>query len=606
MTATDTLELTIAMRRAFKPPERLKPSEWIEREVHLPRATNARPGRVRLTAAQKGMVDAAAEPDTRELIYMTSTQIGKSLAIMGLLGWSITTEGGPHLAVRPDESDAAAWVRETLNPLIKATPALRDTVGRGASHSDSSELKDFPTGSLAITGSWKASALAGKSNRVAVIDELDRCAMVVQSAGTGNSEGEPSQLVRRRLSSYRRRSLLVLASTPTSVGLSRIAARHEAGDQRKFFVTCRECDDVAPITPERLAHKLGDDPSNARLACLACGNLADEAERMVMLRGGEWRATAKGEPGVVSFHLNELGSEFSTIKAVAEAVNRATDLESRRVLTNTTWGLPFAATAEIEATVEDLRARATLDAKRLPADVDRITVGADVQKSRIEVAVLAHGKSGERYVLAHVTLPGDTSTDAPWGDLSSILGRTFPTVDGRSLPIAATAVDAGFGASHVVGFVLRERGKRRRVYPVIGRPGWHRLATAEGSRIKGTIRATVVGVDNVKLSFLQGLTRPTRGAGYTHLAVTLSDDSLAQLTSERLEVKATRGRLKETWVPSAVLRNDFLDAAIYALAIDDVARQSKRVSDETTKQTSVADLAVMLNNASNHQHRRVH
>jgi phage terminase large subunit GpA-like protein len=307
-------EPLFAMLQALTPPEKILPSEWIERELILPRESTARAGRVALFTLQKGMVNAAAESGVREIVFMTSAQLGKTLALNGVLGWAMATDGGPLMIVRPDEADASSYVRENLDPLIAATPALRKIIGDGAGF-DNKGFKSFRGGSLALASSYKASALAGRSIRVLLADEIDRFAPVVSTG-----EGEPVTLAKRRLHTYRN-SLCILSSTPTFAATSRIAKHYERGDKRLFHVTCQECGALAPVSQDRLRFEKGE-PSTARLICLDCGHSADEAERLDMVRKGEWIATATGENGVVSFHASELASELSSLEKIAAQVDR--------------------------------------------------------------------------------------------------------------------------------------------------------------------------------------------------------------------------------------------------------------------------------------------
>ena len=292
--------------------------------------------------------------------------------------------------------------------------------------------------------------------------------------------------MRRRLHTFRR-SLLVLASTPVFAATSRIALEYERGDKRLFFVECKHCQDWAPITQARLHFEPGK-PEGAMLKCESCGVLADESERLRMLESGEWRATATGAPGVVSMHLNELGSPFSSLAKVAAQVDAAKSLEQRKAVQNLCWGLPFEAANEIENEPGELMARAIEIRAPYPAAVDFITLGADVQSNRLELSIVGHAKAGETWVLDHVILPGDTASSPVWNDLAAVMSRTFQLEDERELPISVTFIDAGFQTEHVARFCHSQRAKGHRVAPTFGRAGFDRPAVKEGSKIKGLMR----------------------------------------------------------------------------------------------------------------------
>ncbi len=585
MTAFD---LAATILTALQPPAKILPSQWAERHIVLPRESNARPGKLRLATAQRQIMDAAVEPDVRVLVLKCATQIGKTLAVNAIMGWSMDGESGPMLLVRPDDSDAKNYVRQNLDPIIAATPRLRSIVGKGPKGLDSTEHKSFPGGSLAIVSSWKAAALAGKAIRVLICDELDRFAAVV-----AGGEGEPLTLARRRLQTYRHNSLLILASSPTLKGSSRITAEHAMGDCREFFVPCPACGDMDDITADRL-HIENDDATTARLQCLACGHKADEHERKGMIAAGTFRATAIGALGVASFHLPELASEFSSLEEVATATLGAKTLEARKVLQNTTWGLEYEPTAEIELDASDLRSRAVLVEAPYAADIAFITAGVDVQSNRVEVTFLAHtGK--RRIVLNHFKIMGDTSGAAVWNELDARLASTFSLKDGRTIGLSGTLIDAGFATQSVVDAVVRMRARGKKVWPSFGRAGWDRPAVKAGARIRDAVRGYTLGVDNLKHSVSKALASPDLDLNPIALPDHLDAEVFAQYTAEVLQIKYVKGQARHVWV-KVEDRNEALDCLVLAAAcatIPGVKSAAKPIGTEN--KPSLAERYAALN-----------
>ncbi len=580
--------LLVKMLAALEPPARISPSAWAEANLILPRASNAMSGKLRLTKAQRGLADAAAEPATRELILMTSAQVGKTTALHAILGHALCGEGGPLMIVRPDEGDAASYIRETLDPLIAASPALRKKIDG----TDNKSLKTFAGGSLALASAYKAPALSGKAIRVALCDEVDRYPAV-----TSNGEGAPIDLVRRRLHTFRR-SLLVLASTPVFAQTSRIAANYERGDKRLFFVRCRHCGDEAPITQARLHFEPGK-PEGTLLKCEACGVLVDEPQRLRMVESGEWRATAKGEQGVVSMHINELASEISSLAKVAAQVDGAKTLEQRKAVCNLTWGLPFEAANEIETDPGELLARAINLQAPYPAAIDSITMGVDVQNNRLEASIVAHTQAGEKWVLDHVILPGDSASTTVWNDLAAVMGRTFLLEDERELPISVTFVDAGFQTEHVVRFAHAQRAKGRRIAPTFGRAGFDRTAVKEGAKIRGLMRGLVIGVDNLKMNVAKAL-----ASGTIHLPNHLDAGYFDQLSSERLTVRYVKGFPRYQWEKEPNVRNEAFDTLVLATAAATLVNgraQSASKPKASKPKLSIAELGARLNPTNRNQ-----
>ena len=94
--------------------------------------------------------------------------------------------------------------------------------------------KGYPGGQIAIVGANSAAGLASRPIRVVLADEIDR---YPPSAG---SEGDPVSLARKRAATFHNRKV-VLTSTPTIAGSSRIETAFEQSDQRRFFVPCGDC-----------------------------------------------------------------------------------------------------------------------------------------------------------------------------------------------------------------------------------------------------------------------------------------------------------------------------------------------------------------------------
>jgi phage terminase large subunit GpA-like protein len=89
--------------------------------------------------------------------------------------------------------------------------------------------KRFPGGHLTIVGANAPSGLASRPIRLLLCDEVDRYPF---SAG---AEGDPVNLARKRTVTFWNRKI-VLVSTPTNKGASRIETAFEESDQRRFWV----------------------------------------------------------------------------------------------------------------------------------------------------------------------------------------------------------------------------------------------------------------------------------------------------------------------------------------------------------------------------------
>ena len=85
-----------------------------------------------------------------------------------------------------------------------------------------------------MAGANSAASLASRPVRLVLLDEVDR---FPPSAGT---EGDPVKLAVKRSTTFWNRKV-ILTSTPTTKGASRIEAAWEESDQRVYEVPCPVC-----------------------------------------------------------------------------------------------------------------------------------------------------------------------------------------------------------------------------------------------------------------------------------------------------------------------------------------------------------------------------
>ena len=568
----------------FQPPPLLLPSEFAESELFLPASSNARPGPLRLTPYQRGIIDTFADPKISTLVMCASAQVGKSLITDCLVAYAVAQQPAPILCVLPTWGNAETWMRDRLDPLIKASPALRALIGVGGrkGSGDSNSYKIFPGGSLNLASSHQPDTLAAKAVRYLFMDEIDRYVLTT-------IEGEPSSLALKRTRTFDNRKV-VICSTPTSRVGSRIATWFSNGDQRRWHVSCPDCGHSAPIIFEQL-HWPEDKPEDAYLTCDQCGCVHDELARRKMVESGAWIATAKGEPGVASFHISELASPFSSLESVARQYIKAKAEDQLRVFNNVVLGLTYDSDIDIELDAEVLQAGAITIAPPYANDILAVTAGVDVQNDRCEVSFLAHHADQTWSVLNHLVLGGDTTAPNVWSDLDEALGATFRLQDGRVLPLAATAVDSGNMQTVVAKFVITQRKKARRCYAVKGASRNDGPIIKEGARLQGVMKQLMLNVSDIKISVSKRLKD-----GTIRLPNHLDSAYFGMLSSEELRTKYVRGYPKQEWFRKS--RNEAFDCLVYATALaslPNIFTASRPTPSNEPPRKSIAEQAAALN-----------
>lgn len=303
------------------PPPRLTVSQWADAYRYLSPEASAEPGRwdTNRAAYQRGIMDAISDPRAETVVIMSSAQVGKTEIVNNLVGYHIHRDPAPILVIQPTTEMCEAWSKDRLAPMLRDSPELRGRVSEAKAKTSGNTLrqKKFPGGHLAIVGANSAAGLASRPIRILCCDEVDR---YPASAG---SEGDPVKLGTKRTATFWNRKV-ILVSTPTTAGVSRIEKAFLESDQRHFFVPCPHCGDAQRLRWPQVKWTDGD-PLSARYHCIACGAGWTDAERWAAVRKGEWVAEAPFT-GTAGFHLNEL---YSPWRCMAETVRDFLDAKSR-------------------------------------------------------------------------------------------------------------------------------------------------------------------------------------------------------------------------------------------------------------------------------------
>jgi phage terminase large subunit GpA-like protein len=580
---------------AFRPPAQPSTAEWAEGvdadgrpNMRLTTEMAARPGPLRLSAAQKAVLAAIDDPHTPFVVFMASSQVGKSTLLDAATLRNIAVAPVPMMLVHPTDAKATDYTRTRLDPLIAANANIRALVGRDASNvtkagagGNGLTYKSFPGGSLSIASSHKPEDLAARPIAFLELDEVDR---FPASAG---KEGSPVELAIKRTRTFPRRKI-VMTSTPTLKAASVIAEWFARGSKELWNVPCPHCGVFFAPTFECVKWTKGK-PKSAYIECPECAGSINEAQRLRASEMGCFVATnPEPEDGVQSFHQNVLTSKFGTLADVVTEYENAKTPAKLKVFYNTVLGLPYDPGSEAENDPDDLQSRAVEIRAPYPKDIQFVTVGADVQGGRIELTYLAHCPK-RKIVLDHIILGGDTTGGKVWDDLRSHLQATFQTADGRNIPIAATFVDSGYLSSIVQAFALRHP----RVFATFGRQGWERPPIRDGHRIEGTPkRVLTLGIDNAKLSIAKALQADTEAPIVLPNHPHLGTDYFEQLAAEKLELKFVRGFPKQAWVKDPATRNEAFDCLVYAYLAANIVKSAPKTT--TTKAPSIGELAARL------------
>jgi len=580
--------LLAARRENLLPPPKLTLSEWAERYAVLSRETSAQTGRFRAFGYQRGMLDAVTDPSVEKISVMKSARVGYTKLMDHAVGYFIHQDPSPILVVQPRVEDAESYSKTEIAPMLRDTPVLAAIAGdQKAKNSDQTILaKTFRNGSsLTLVGANSPAGFRRITSRVVMFDEVD--AYPVDGAG---NEGDQIALGTKRSETFWNRKI-VLGSTPTVKGYSRIEKSFAESDQRFFFVKCPHCGEHqvlewgGPDTPHGMKWEKDENgnglPETVYYVCRHNGCIIHEVDKPDMVAGGEWRAT-KPFNGHAGFHIWAGYSLFPNAcwaNLVAEWLRVKDDPLARQTFINLVLGEPYEDRGDRALSEARLAARTEVWSAEVPDGAGVLTAGLDVQDDRVEAETIAWGRNEESWSIDHAVFEGDPESVELWARVDAYLKRIWRRADGRGFEVMGSCIDSGgHHTQKVYEFAKARLG--RRIWAIKGEsarggarsPVWP--TKRPSSRTKATFRPVIIGVNAAKDVIRDRLRREPEEdngvvsypAGYMHFPSDRDINYFAQLIAERSVTKIANGQKFRVWELPPGRANEALDIRVYGYA----------------------------------------
>jgi phage terminase large subunit GpA-like protein len=584
------------LREFLAPPPLSTVTEWAERCRILSSKDSSEPGpyRVERTPYAREPMDCLSQTSqVEEVILMWGAQTSKTTIGSNWLGYLVDTNPGPVMIVQPTIDMAKRYSRQRLSPMIEESPVLRRKVRENRSRDDANTtlLKEFPGGFMAVAGANSAAGLRSMPVRDLFLDEIDGYPIDV------DGEGDPIKLAEARQTTFARRKRLK-TSTPTTRDFSRIEAAYLGSDACRYHVPCPHCGELQPLEwGATTAHgiKWTKDRDGApirasvRYVCKAGGCEILEHHKPAMLAGGCWVPQNPGAQGgrTRGFALSSLYSPLGWL-SWAEVVDEwhramvarnAGDVSLLRVFVNTRLAETYEEDGD-KADQSALQRRAP----DIPLRVVTwghfvITFGVDVQGDRLEAYAWAWGRGMERQMVDRQIIYGDpavpeTEPGSPWAALTDYRRTPILHVNGKPVPVLACGIDTGghhtqavyaYARAHQHAGVFALKGSSQQGKAVLGKPTDQDL-TWRGEKHRRGVKLWPIGTDTAKSEIYGRLRIAEPGPGYVHISRHFPGEVFEQLTSERLSTRYIKGHARLEWIKPAGKRNEALDCAVYALA----------------------------------------
>jgi phage terminase large subunit GpA-like protein len=551
---------------AMLPPREILVSQWADENRVLTGGAAAERGQWHTRPYQREPMDVLSPGHPcRQVVLWSAAQLLKTEVLLNFIAFIADVDPGPVLVVEPRTEDAKALSKDRVAPMFRATPALRGKIApvksRDSNNTTLHKVLANGAGHITFTGAISPSGLAMRPIRYVLLDEVDR---YPASAG---SEGDPVSLAIQRTSEFQHNKKIVMASTPTIKGISRIALAWLESDQRDYFVPCPKCGHFQMLvfgdgTGPGLVWPEGK-PAEAMYRCGGCQELIPHHQKAWMVERGEYRAQNPSSP-IPGFRVSQLISPKKSWGEIAvEFLAAKKSPETLKAFLNTVLAELWEETHETPTDAHALWNRCEPFEAEAPDGVALITAGVDVQADRLEMEIVGWGRDEESWSIAYHVIPGDVTRNEVWDHLEGLLLAEYLHASGLPMRIVATCIDCGFKDATVLRFT-RDRYNRR-VYAIKGRAGESPIWPRKPSR-KNQTPFFMIGVDAAKAAIYDRLKIGKPGPGHCHFPMGRDLEYFEQLTAEKKYTRYHNGFPKQEWRKPANARNEALDARNYAYA----------------------------------------
>lgn len=562
----------------LQPPPKLTLTQWAEKYAVLSKETSAQTGRFRSFPYQVGIMDAVTDPSVQLVTVQKSARVGYTKILDHVVGYYIHQDPSPLLVVQPRVEDAEDYSSTEIEPMLRDTPVLSKITGDLKSKDSKQKMlkRLFRNGaSVSFVGANSPGGFRRITARVVAFDEVDG-----YPVGGAGMEGDQIALGIKRTETFWNRKI-ILGSTPTIKGLSRIEKSYDESDQRQFYVPCPHCGEMqvlewgGPDTSHGMKwdkDENGDGlPDTVYYVCRHNGCIFHDVDKPDIVGKGEWRASKpfKGHAGFKIWAGYSLFPNASWKNLVSEWLRVKSDPLARQTFINLVLGETYEDRGDRALKEDRLSARCEVWAAEVPDGVAAITVGVDTQDYRFEIEVVGWGKNEESWSIDYHVIEGDLETPEPWKQLDDYLKRVWHRADGRGFEAMAVCMDSGGHHTQKVYDFSKQR-LARRVWAIKGEsavggrrnPIWP--VKKPTRKTKATFRPVILGVNAAKDSVRSRLHIDVPGAGYMHFPVDRDINYFAQLVSERSVVKFSNGQKHRVWELTPGRANEALDTRVYA------------------------------------------
>lgn len=576
-----TVELFSKIFQVLKPPPKLTIDTWADTYRILSSKTSSEPGKWSTDRVpfQREVMKAISDKKTEKVVMMYGAQLSKTEILLNTFGYYADYDPAPIMYLLPTKDLAEHFSSTRLEDMIQSTPQINSKINSDDGR-DTLLNKEFAGGYITLIGSNSAAELSSRPIRILLADEIDRFVKDVKK------EGDPLNLAIERTKTFWNKKI-VITSTPTVKGESRIEKEYENSTKEEYYIPCPKCGtfhklEWKNIVFEPVGHK-----------CESCLEISTEYEWKRNLINGVWQSQIETEDFTVrGFHISELYSPFSTWNSIIKKFKESRgDVQLMKVFTNTCLGETWEEKTD-KIDFLDVSNKKEHYGCEIPEKVAVLTAGVDVQDDRLEIEVVGWGIEEESWGICYKQFIGSPVQNDVWNQLDRFLDTEFSYANGEKIRIVCTCIDTGGHYTQEAYQFIKPR-EFKRIFGIKGRGGDGVQFVSKPSRTnRMQIALFTLGVNSGKETIMSMLKIKNPGPRYMHFPSEIEkgyDETYFKgLTSEVKTTVWEKGIKKTIWKVVGTKRNEPLDLRNYAYAALKIANPdlTKKYTIEVTEKKS--------------------
>lgn len=322
------LDLWPSERAALAPPKPISVSEWANQNIILLPETAREPGpyRWQRTPYARDIMDLYKHPDVHHIVLKWGTQLGKSVILYNILGYSIDQNPFSTLLIYPSDDEGKTVSRTRLQPLFDASQTIRSKKPKDPKKFQLDEMH-FPGMVLYIVGSNSPTPLSQKPCRNVFRDEINKWPPMIKDYG------DPMDLSAERFKSFWDIRKVIDVSSPTTEAGN--ITKQEALCQviLKYYVPCPFCHRLQTLEWEGIkfennneldkVNRIQTAKNSAYYQCKFCEKVIDDTHKEWMLshdNGAGWFDMTIEEPQHSPDPIKDLFDRFESMGIKLEDV----------------------------------------------------------------------------------------------------------------------------------------------------------------------------------------------------------------------------------------------------------------------------------------------